>query len=47
MMREAQGEAIMEKEPNFSMGFVCGIDKTIGLKLRFCADDEGRCIARF
>jgi acyl-coenzyme A thioesterase PaaI-like protein len=47
MMREAQGEAIMEKQPNPRMSFACGIDNPIGLKLKFCTDDEGRCIARF
>jgi acyl-coenzyme A thioesterase PaaI-like protein len=47
MMREAQGEAIMEKQPDCRMCFACGIDKPIGLKLKFYTDDEGRCIARF
>jgi acyl-coenzyme A thioesterase PaaI-like protein len=46
-MRAAQGGAIMEKQPNSRMCFVCGIDNPIGLKLRFHTDDEGRCIARF
>ena len=29
------------------MCFVCGIDKPIGLHLKFYTDEEGRCIARF
>ena len=37
----------MEKQPNSSMCFVCGIDNPIGLHLSFYTDDEGRCIARF
>jgi hypothetical protein len=47
MMREAQGEAIMEKQPDSRMCFVCGIDNPIGLKLKFNTDDEGRRIPRF
>jgi hypothetical protein len=46
MMREPQGEAITEKQPNSRTSFVCGIDNPIGPKLEFCPDDEGRCIAR-
>ncbi len=37
----------MEKQPNSRMCFVCGIENSIGLKLRFYTDDEGRCITRF
>jgi acyl-coenzyme A thioesterase PaaI-like protein len=37
----------MEKQPNSRMCFVCGIEKPIGLKLKFYTDDEGRCIAHF
>jgi acyl-coenzyme A thioesterase PaaI-like protein len=46
-MREAQGGAIVEKQPNSRMCFVCGIDNPIGLHLSFYTDEEGRCIARF
>lgn len=37
----------MEKQPNSRMCFVCGIENSIGLKLRFYTDDQGRCITRF
>ncbi len=37
----------MEKQPNSSMCFVCGIDNPIGLKLALYTDDEGRCVTRF
>ena len=37
----------MEGQPNPRMCFVCGIENPVGLKLNFCTDDEGRCIARF
>ena len=37
----------MDKPPNSRMCFVCGIENPRGLKLKFCTDDEGRCIARF
>jgi hypothetical protein len=47
MMQAAQGESIMEKQPNSRMCIVCGIENPIGLKLKFYTDDEGRCIARF
>jgi hypothetical protein len=47
MMQAAQGAALMDKQPNSRMRFVCGIDNSIGLKLRFYTDLEGRCIARF
>jgi acyl-coenzyme A thioesterase PaaI-like protein len=38
---------MMEKQPNSRMCFVCGIENSIGLKLKFYTDDEGRCIAHF
>jgi hypothetical protein len=47
IMRAAQGGAIMEKQPNSRMCFVCGIDNPIGLHLKSYTDDAGRCIARF
>jgi acyl-coenzyme A thioesterase PaaI-like protein len=37
----------MDKQPNSSMCFVCGIDNPIGLHLRFYTDDKGRCLAQF
>ena len=37
----------MDKQPNSRMCFVCGIENSIGLKLSFYTDDEGRCIACF
>ena len=37
----------MQKQPNSRMCFVCGIENSIGLKLSFYTDDEGRCIGRF
>jgi acyl-coenzyme A thioesterase PaaI-like protein len=37
----------MEKQPNSRMCFLCGLDNSIGLKLAFYTDDEGRCIAHF
>jgi acyl-coenzyme A thioesterase PaaI-like protein len=37
----------MEKQPNSSMCFLCGINNPIGLKLAFYTDGEDRCIARF
>ncbi|NIV33757.1 MAG: PaaI family thioesterase [Anaerolineae bacterium] len=37
----------MDKQPNSRMCFVCGIENSIGLKLSFYTDDEGRCIVRF
>jgi len=37
----------MEKQPNSRMCYVCGMDNSIGLKLFFYTDDEGRCIAHF
>lgn len=37
----------MEKQPNSSMCFVCGIDNPIGLKLALYTDDEGRCVTHF
>jgi uncharacterized protein (TIGR00369 family) len=37
----------MEKQPNSRMCFVCGIENSIGLKLRFYTDAEGRCITHF
>jgi uncharacterized protein (TIGR00369 family) len=46
-MQEAQGESIMEKQPNSSMCFLCGINNPIGLKLKFYTDGEDRCIAHF
>jgi acyl-coenzyme A thioesterase PaaI-like protein len=46
-MQMAQGDSIMEKQPNSRMCFVCGIDNPIGLHLAFYTDDDGRCIARF
>jgi len=46
-MHGAQGDDIMEKQPNSRMCFVCGIDNPIGLKLKFYTDDEGRSIAHF
>ncbi len=47
IMRAAQGETIMEKQPNSRMCFVCGIDNPVGLHLAFYTDDQGRCVARF
>jgi acyl-coenzyme A thioesterase PaaI-like protein len=47
MMQEAQGESIMDKQPNSRMCFVCGMVNPIGLHLHFYTDDEGRCIVRF
>jgi acyl-coenzyme A thioesterase PaaI-like protein len=46
-MLTAQGEAIMEKQPNSRMCFVCGVDNPIGLHLSFYTDDEGQTVARF
>jgi len=46
-MREAQGGAIVEKQPNSRMCFLCGIENPISLHLHFYTDGEGRCIARF
>jgi acyl-coenzyme A thioesterase PaaI-like protein len=37
----------MEKQPNSSMCFLCGINNPIGLKLKFYTDGEDRCIACF
>ncbi len=37
----------MEKQPNSSMCFLCGINNPIGLKLKFYTDGEDRCIAHF
>ena len=37
----------MEKQPNSRMCFVCGIENSIGLKLKFYSDDKGRCVVRF
>ena len=37
----------MEKQPNFRMCFVYGIDNPIGLHLAFYTDDEGCCVTRF
>jgi acyl-coenzyme A thioesterase PaaI-like protein len=47
IIQAAQGEIIMEKQPNSYMCFVCGIDNPIGLHLAFYTDDDGRCIAHF
>ena len=41
------GEDTMEKPPNSSMCFLCGVNNPIGLKLKFYTDGEDRCIARF
>jgi len=46
-MKPSQEDTRMEKHPNSRMCFVCGIDKPVGLHLKFCTNDEGRCIARF
>jgi len=46
-MRKTQGGAIVEKQPNSRMCFVCGIENAIGLHLSFYTDDEGRTVARF
>jgi acyl-coenzyme A thioesterase PaaI-like protein len=46
-MREAQEGAIVEKQPNSRMCFLCGIENPISLHLHFYTDGEGRCIARF
>jgi len=46
-MQAAQEGAIMEKQPNSRMCFVCGIDNPMGLHLALITDDEGRCIACF
>lgn len=37
----------MEKQPNSRMCFVCGIENSLGLHLKFYTGDEGRCIAPF
>jgi acyl-coenzyme A thioesterase PaaI-like protein len=37
----------MEKQPNSSMCFLCGVNNPIGLKLAFYTDGEDRCIASF
>ena len=37
----------MQKQPNSRMCFVCGVENSLGLKLFFYTDDEGRCITRF
>jgi hypothetical protein len=37
----------MEKQPNSSMCFLCGINNPIGRKLSFYTDGEDRCIAHF
>jgi hypothetical protein len=38
-MQAAQGGVRMQKQFNFRMCFVCGIDNTIGLHLAFYTDD--------
>jgi hypothetical protein len=35
----------MEKQPNSRMCFGCGTENPMGLKLKFYADSEDRCIA--
>jgi hypothetical protein len=45
-MQLPQGEAITEKQPNSRMGFVCGIDNPIGLRLAFYTDPMQRDILR-
>jgi len=37
----------VQKQPNSRMCFVCGVENSLGLKLFFYTDDEGRCITRF
>lgn len=37
----------MQKQPNSSMCFVCGMENPIGLKAFFYEDDDGRVIAKF
>ena len=37
----------MEKQPNSSMCFLCGINNPIGLKLKFYTDGDDQCIAHF
>ena len=37
----------MEEHHHSSMYFLCGINNSIGLKLAFYKEGEGRCIARF
>jgi len=39
-MREAQGDSVMERQPNSRMYIVCGIENPIGLKLKFYTDDD-------
>jgi hypothetical protein len=40
-MQAAQGDSLMEKQPNSRMCFVCGIENPIGLKLKFYTDEGG------
>jgi hypothetical protein len=47
IIHASQGDTYMDKQPNSRMCFVCGIENSIGLKLSFYTDDEGRCITRF
>lgn len=37
----------MQKQPNSRMCFVCGMENSLGLRLFFYTDEEGRCITRF
>jgi acyl-coenzyme A thioesterase PaaI-like protein len=37
----------MEKQPNSSMCFLCGINNPIGLHLKFYTDGGNRCITHF
>ena len=37
----------MQKQPNSSMCFVCGMQNPIGLKAFFYQDEEGRVVAHF
>jgi len=47
VIQAVQRRALMAKQPNSRICFLCGVDKPIGLHLAFCADDEGGWIARF
>ena len=37
----------MKKQPNSQMCFVCGLENSIGLKMAFYQDAEGRVVAEF
>ena len=37
----------MKKQPNSRMCFMCGLENSIGLRLAFYTDEQGRCVTRF